>query len=108
MSRTFKAVAILVENWEFDYAPELWAEFGAKVKHLPILDFGTPSLDELHDVVEWINSEIEDGKAVLVHCSGGIGRNGMVTAAYLISNGFNADDAMKHVRACCAQSTRNS
>jgi len=34
-----------------------------------------------------------------VHCSGGIGRSGMVAAAYLISNGFNADDAMKHVRA---------
>lgn len=99
LSRTFKAVAILVEDWELDYDPKSWAEFDAKVKHLPIPDFGTPSLDELHDVVEWIKSEIEDGKAVLVHCLGGIGRSGMVAAAYLISNGFNADDAIKRVRA---------
>ncbi len=36
LSRTFKAVAILVEDWELDYDMELWAEFCAKVKHLPI------------------------------------------------------------------------
>ena len=78
---------------------ELWTEFGAKVKYLPIPDFGTPNLDDLQEVIEWIKREIEDGKAVLVHCSGGRGRSGMVAAVYLISKGFGADDAIKHVRA---------
>ncbi len=99
LSMIFRAVMILVEDWELDYDLELWAEFCAKVKHLPIPDFGTPSLDELHEVVKWITSEIEDGKAVLVHCLGGMGRSGTVAAAYLISNGFGVDDAIKHVRA---------
>ncbi len=48
-----------------------------EVKHRSISDFGTPSLDDLHEVIEWIKREIEDGKAVLVHCLGGIGRSDM-------------------------------
>ena len=99
LSMIFKAVVILVEDRELDYVLESWADFGVKVKHLPIPDFGTPSLDDLHEVIEWIKRQTEDGKAVLVHCYGGIGRSGMVAAAYLISNGFGADDAIKHVRA---------
>ena len=100
LSMIFRAVVILAEDWELDYVLESWDDFGVKVKHLPIPDFGTPSLDDLQEVIEWIKREIEDGKAVLVHCSGGIGRSGMVAAAYLLSNGFGADDAIKHVRAC--------
>ena len=96
---TFKAVVILVEDWELDYDIQLWRKFGVKAKHLLIPDFGTPGLNDLHEVIEWINREIEDGK-VLVHCLGGIGRSGMVATAYLISKGFDVDEAIKRVRAC--------
>lgn len=33
LSSIFKAVVILVEDWELDYDPESWADFGVKVKH---------------------------------------------------------------------------
>ena len=48
LSMIFKAVVILVEDWELDYVLESWADFGVKVKHFP--DFGTPSLDDLHQL----------------------------------------------------------
>ena len=77
------------------------------MKHMPIPDFGTPGLNDLHEVIEWINQEIEDGK-VLVHCLGGIGRSGMVATAYLISKGFSLNEAIKRVRARVPRSDRNS
>jgi len=98
LAKTFKAVVILVEDQELDYDIHQWGKFGVKVKHMPIPDFGTPGLNDLHEVIEWINREIEDGK-VLVHCLGGIGRSGMVATAYLISKGFSVNEAIKHVRA---------
>ncbi len=98
LAKTFKAVVVLVDDWELDYDIHQWGKFGVNVKHLPIPDFGTPGLNDLHDVIEWINREIEEGK-VLVHCLGGIGRSGMVAAAYLISKGFGVNEAITHVRA---------
>lgn len=96
LAKTFKAAVVLVEDWELDYDIQLWTKFGVKLKHLPTPDFGTPGLNDLHEVIEWINREIEGGK-VLVHCLGGIGRSGMIAAAYLISKGYGVDEAIKHV-----------
>jgi len=99
LAKTFKAVVMLEMDWELDYDIQQWRKFGVNVKHLPIPDFGTPGLNDLQEVIEWIKREIEKGTTVLVHCLGGIGRSGMVAAAYLISNGFGVDEAIKQVRA---------
>ncbi|MEA2076333.1 MAG: dual specificity protein phosphatase family protein [Euryarchaeota archaeon] len=100
LAKTFKAVVVLLEDWELDYDIQIWLKFGLKVKHLPIPDFGIPSLDDLHGLIDWIKRETEDGRAVFVHCYAGIGRSGMVAAAYLISKGYDVDAAIEHVRAC--------
>jgi protein-tyrosine phosphatase len=59
LAKIFKAVVILVEEWELDYDLQLWTKFGVNVKHLPIPDFGTPGLSDLQKVMEWIKREIE-------------------------------------------------
>ena len=99
LAQTFKAVAVLVEDWELDYDIQLWDTFGVKVNHLPIPDFGTPSVDNFRELITWIIRETENGNPVLVHCVGGIGRSGMVAAAYLISQGFSPDEAIKEIKA---------
>ena len=99
LAKTFKAVVILVEDWQLEYNPRVWSIFGTDVLHLPIPDFGTPSLDELCNAVEWINRAIATDKKILVHCIAGRGRSGTVAAAYLISTGFGVDEAIEHVRA---------
>lgn len=99
LAQTFNAVAVLVEEWELNYDLETWDSFGVHVKHLPIPDFGTPGIDELRELIEWIKEEADNGNTVLVHCVGGIGRSGMVAAAYLIANGFEVDSAVKQVKA---------
>lgn len=99
LARTFNAVVVLVEDWELSYDIQVWNTFGVNVKHLPIPDFGTPSLDDLRELIEWIKTETEDGNAIVVHCVGGIGRSGMVAAAYLISKGLDVTEAIEHVKA---------
>lgn len=98
LANSFKAVAVLVETQELEYDLQSWARFGVKVKHLPIPDFGTPSLAELRELADWITTETKNGSAVLVHCYAGIGRSGMVAAAYLIAKGCEVNKAIEHVK----------
>jgi atypical dual specificity phosphatase len=51
--------------------------------HLSIEDYGSPSLKELDYVVSYIIRQIDNGRSVMVHCSGGKGRTGTILAAYL-------------------------
>jgi atypical dual specificity phosphatase len=68
--------------------------------HLSIEDYGAPSLEELDHVVNYISRQIDNGKPVMVHCSGGKGRTGTILAAYLIKkrNVLNAYQAINKLR----------
>ena len=66
--------------------------------HISIQDYGAPSLEELDYVVNHINQQIDRGRPVVVHCSGGKGRTGTILAAYLIKKGASADQAIKRLR----------
>lgn len=42
VAREFKAVVVLVEDYELPYPLEEWEERGVEVLHSPIPDFGAP------------------------------------------------------------------
>ena len=66
--------------------------------HAPIPDMTPPSLDLLMKTVEFMREELVAGGAVAVHCTAGIGRTGTVLAAFLVSNGLTAGEAIRAVR----------
>jgi atypical dual specificity phosphatase len=71
--------------------------------HLSIEDYGAPSLEELDYVANYISRQIDDGKTVMVHCSGGKGRTGTILAAYLIKkrivmNAYQAINKLRKIR----------
>jgi atypical dual specificity phosphatase len=68
------------------------------IEHLPIVDFTAPSLAELRRAVAVIEEARRAGEAILVHCYMGLGRTGTVIAAYLISRGWDAGEAVDYVR----------
>lgn len=68
--------------------------------HLPVPDMTSPSLDELRTAVLFIQQRAERAdQGVVVHCGAGLGRTGTVLAAYLVSRGASAPDALAKVRA---------
>jgi atypical dual specificity phosphatase len=59
---------------------------------------GQPSVEQLREILRFIERMNAQSKPVLVHCGEGIGRTGTVLAAYLISQGNQAGEAIEKVR----------
>jgi atypical dual specificity phosphatase len=67
--------------------------------HVPIREFTAARHDQLESFVVRARTEIDGGGAVAVHCFAGMGRTGMLLAAYLVScGGLSGDDAIKRIR----------
>lgn len=101
------AIVTLIEDHEFDMlgVPDLGDRVrcrGIEWRHLPIVDVRPP---DSRFEAGWQSSGsnltgmLRDGKKVLVHCRGGLGRAGMVAAVLLIELGVDSNDAIRSVRA---------
>jgi len=101
-----KAVVTLIEPHEFDLLaiPNLGTEVRSRDMewlHLPIRDVSTPSAEFNANWPTYsrrLREMLDRGENVLVHCRGGLGRAGMVSARLLVDSGVSPDEALKRVR----------
>jgi protein-tyrosine phosphatase/nicotinamidase-related amidase len=56
---------------------------GLHVKHVSIVDQGTPTFEEMKSLTSDIHSAVTHNDKVLIHCVGGLGRTGLLAACYL-------------------------
>jgi protein-tyrosine phosphatase len=101
-----KLVLTLVETAELKTlkVPHLGQEIerrGIAWRHLPIADYSIPTetfeqqwIIHGHEIREMLRN----GDDVLVHCKGGLGRAGMITARLLVELGMDPDEAIRSVR----------
>jgi protein-tyrosine phosphatase len=65
---------------------------------LPIPDGGAPTMEQAAEFVRFVEEQRAAGRPVAVHCEAGLGRTGTMLAAYLISGGASAAEAICRVR----------
>lgn len=94
-----EGITLIINMYEKADEPELLERLGARSIHLPVLGSCAPTLLQLDIGVQAISQALERGEKVAVHCGAGLGRAGTMLAAYLVSQGCPADQAIATVRA---------
>ena len=79
--------------------PGRCAALGIELVRFPFIDGGVPrSIADFEALVERVVSMARDGRNVVVHCRGGLGRTGLVAAACLVACGHAPAVALRLVR----------
>lgn len=78
---------------------EAIAAAGFAAYHLPIVDQGTASDEDMQAALQWVQQALDQQGQVVVHCVGGLGRSGMLAASFLRQRGLPAHQALAEVRA---------
>lgn len=63
----------------------------------PIPDLGTPTRTQMRAILDDLDSTLQSGCVVYVHCFGGIGRTGTVVGCYLVNQGMSGDAALETI-----------
>jgi atypical dual specificity phosphatase len=93
-----QGIELLVSLTE-DLPRKDWAESaGLLVFHEPLEDMQPPEQDQLDRVVSAVSRATERNMGVAVHCGAGLGRTGVVLAAYFVTKGLTASNAIAKVR----------
>lgn len=65
---------------------------------LLVQDYTAPTIEQLRQAVDFINECRTEKLPVFVHCHAGVGRASLTASAFLISQGYSANDALATIR----------
>lgn len=73
--------------------------FGLRNTHLSVFDRKAPSTSQTHMLLVRMQRLIDAGEVLAVHCKAGLGRTGLVLAAWMIRDGgLSAESALERLR----------
>lgn len=73
----------------YSHILELYESKGVSYQRFPIRDVSVPdSRETTATILDAIDSHLQSGKIVYVHCWGGVGRTGVVVGCWLTRQGF--------------------
>jgi atypical dual specificity phosphatase len=76
-----------------------WAEdAGLLVYHEPLEDMEPPTQDQIDRAVSAVLRATGRNMGVAVHCGAGLGRTGVILAAYFVAKGATAHNAVARIR----------
>lgn len=95
----FRTIISLIPNREIklNYDVQKATEMGYIWRSIPIPGGAGPSHNKIRQFLEILNEALHRGK-IVIHCQGGHGRTGTMGAAYWISKGLTAENAIGLVR----------
>lgn len=79
--------------------PRQWVnDAGLMAVHLPVIDMAPPTSRQIQLAVDAFERSAQAGMGVAVHCTAGKGRTGTILAAYFVTRGLSAEQAIRKVR----------
>jgi atypical dual specificity phosphatase len=93
-----QGLQLLISLTEMPLRSDWINEAGLLSIHIPIEDMHAPTMEQLNSAVSAIKRARERGMGLAIHCAAGLGRTGTVLAAYLVSQGLGAREAIARVR----------
>lgn len=80
-------------------APRHWVnDAGIMLVHEPVPDMNAPSEEQLEKIITTIQQANAANLGAAVHCAAGRGRTGTVVAAYFVTKGLTAQEAIDTTR----------
>ena len=83
---------------ESPYHYEAPKTIGILTRHIPVIDFTAPTLQQVKQAVAMISSCLDRNMPVVVHCLVGLGRTGTILACYLVAMEMPANNAIIIIR----------
>ena len=94
LQQGIKSIVTMTEN----SLPSQWTH-KVNYLHIPTPDLTAPEIEEINEAVDFIHQQINDNKAVMVHCAAGMGRAGTILACYFVKyKKLSARKAIEKIR----------
>jgi atypical dual specificity phosphatase len=93
-----KGIEVLLSLTEDPPRRDWIEEAGLLMFHVPIEDMEAPTQEQLDRCISAISKANAKNMGVAVHCTAGLGRTGVVLAAYLVHKGNTAREAVARIR----------
>jgi atypical dual specificity phosphatase len=71
---------------------------GLLLFHVPVVDMEAPTLDQVDRALSAITRANEHQMGVVVHCTAGLGRTGVILACYFVTKGLSPSNAVARIR----------
>ena len=74
------------------------SHYPLKMYRIAIEDFHSPTFEQVEEFIDVIDQASANQEKVFVHCKAGIGRTGLMTACWKVSQGMTAEKALQAER----------